>query len=376
MRQNVNILTSASEAAVYQAVTGYENSAAAHASGDWGAHNQVRFYGTTFAEHDTGHTINGAFLLRVQLTGTNVDGTGDAAFTLPAIISGSTAYEVGSTPYIVRQPEPLSVYTTDPAEFVVKAISPVEMSYQWRFNGTNVANGNTAAYLIPYCTTANSGNYDVVVSNSYGTTVSSSAHLTVSPISSGFRYHKDGCFLPDTPVTMADGTQKLICDVKVGDKVMSYKINGLNPDNEDAWKTWSAKELVMRASPSTVKRVLHQQFTGYFQLLDLRVTYEHPLLTCRSGIWAFRQVQDLVVGDLLWKDGMSVTIDRMSYVRGHVETYNLDVEPTDVYVVNGYVAHNSFWKGFFNFAMYGLAHISGPASISSAGTNVILPPLG
>ena len=86
MRANVNLLTGASETATQQSVTGFENSAAAHVVGDWGVHNQVLFYATPFTEFSVGHTISNGYLLRLALTGTNLDGTGDAAFTCPAIV--------------------------------------------------------------------------------------------------------------------------------------------------------------------------------------------------------------------------------------------------------------------------------------------------
>jgi len=347
MRSNVNILTAASETAVQQSITGYENSTAAHVSGDLGAHNQVLFYGTPFAEFSVGHTIANCYLLRLMLTGTNVDGTGDAAFTCPAIVTGIDV-DVGGAPFIIRHPDSLALFVGQIANFTVKAVSADALSYQWRKNNTNINGASSATYVIGSVQTTDQATYDVVVSNSYGTATSNPATLTVEVPSAGFSYSQDGCFLPDTLITMADGTQRQIKVLRPGDRVASYRIAGLSLE-ENAWKTWQTASLSLGASAATVKEVFKQRFDGYFQLLDLKVTYEHPLLTRRNGIWAFRQVQDIKPGDMLWKNGMSIPVDRMVYVRGEIETYNLNVEDTDVYLANGFMAHNNFFKSVWRW---------------------------
>lgn len=348
MKANVNILTAASDTATQQAVTGYENSTAAHVAGDWGAHNQVLFYSTPFAEYSTGHTINNGYLLRLMLTGTNADGTGDAAFTCPVILTG-TNVDTGGAPLIIRQPVSLGLYVGQLATFTVKAISNDPMTYQWRKNGTNISGATSSTYVIGSVQTTDQASYDVVVTNDFGSATSSAANLTVQTASSGFSVSVDGCFLPDTLVTMADGTRRQIKLIRPGDRVASFKISGFPDDPEDAWKTWQTASLSLASSAATVKEVFKQTFDGYFQLLDLKVTYEHPLLTRRNGIWAFREVQDIKTGDMLWKNGMAIPVDRMTYVRGDVETYNLNVEPTDVYLANGFLAHNNFFKSIWRW---------------------------
>lgn len=348
MRANVNILTAASETATEQSVTGYENSTAAHVAGDWGAHNQVLFYGTPFAEVGTGHTISNGYLLRLMLTGTNVDGTGDAAFTCPAILTGVDV-DVGGAPVIIRQPSSLGLFVGQIATFTVKAISSDPMTYQWRKNGTDISGATASTYVIGSVQTTDQASYSVIVTNSYGSATSAAADLTVQVPSAGFKISVDGCFLPDTLVTMADGTTRQIKTLRIGDRVASFKLSGLPDDPENAWKAWQTARLSFTAAPATVKQVFKQSFDGYFQLLDLKVTYEHPLLARRNGIWAFREVQHIKVGDLLWKNGMAIPVDRMTYVRGDIETWNLDVEPTDVYLANGFMAHNSFFKSIWRW---------------------------
>ena len=349
MRANVNILTAASANTAAIQVTGFENAAAAHVAGDWGAHNQVLFYATPYTESG-GDTISNGYTLRLQLTGTNTDGTGDGVFITPAILTGITLSS-GSEPSIIRQPASVATYAGQNATFDVKAISidPTTLTYQWRTNGTNNT-GLDSTLVVPNVQVSQTGyQFDVIVSNSFGSVTSSRATLTVAASSAGFSVSTDGCFLPDTLITMADGTRRQIKDVKVGDRVVSYSIAGLDPSNEQAWQTWASASLNLSAAPATVKQVFKQSFSGYFRLFDLKVTYEHPLLTRRDGIWKFRQVQDIQKGDFLWKNGLSLPIDSMTYVPGDVDTYNLNVEETDVYLANGFMAHNNFFKSVFRF---------------------------
>lgn len=349
MRANVNILTAASESATQQSITGYENATAAHVAGDWGAHNQVLFYATPFAEFSTGHTIASGYLLRLMLTGTNVDGTGDAAFTCPAILSGISV-DVGGAPVIIRQPASLGVFVGQIATFTVKAISADTMTYQWRKNGVDISGATSSTYVIGVAQTTDQASYDVTVTNSFGSVTSAAASLTVTTPSATFSVSESGgCFLPDTRITMANGAQKEIKDLRAGDRVASYQITGLDESKEDAWRTWQTPTLRVVASPATVKSAFKQRFNGYFQLLNLRVTYEHPLLTRRNGLWAFREVQDIKAGDMLWKSGMAIPVDRIVYVPGEVETWNLDVEETDVYLANGFMAHNNFFKSIWRY---------------------------
>lgn len=348
MRANANILTAASEANVGQSNTGYENSTAAHAAGDLGAHNQVLFYSTPFAEFGTGHTINNAYLLRLQLTGILGDGTGDQAFTVPAIVTGTTV-DSGGAPVIIRQPVSLAVFVGQTVTFTVKAISGDPMTYQWYKNGVAIAGATSTNYIIGSVQTTAQASYYVIVSNAYGTATSSTVNLTVSQPTPGVSYSQDGCFLPDTLIKMADGTDRQLRNLKIGDKVVSYSIAGLDPSSETAWHTWNTTALTMAVGTASVKDIYIQRFNGYFQLLDLRVTYEHPLLVRRNGIWAFREVQDLKKGDFLWKNGAVIAFPGMTYVPGQVETYNLNVEQTDVFVANGFLAHNNFFKSVWRF---------------------------
>lgn len=365
MRSNVNILTVASEATVVQSNTGYENSTAAHVVGDLGAHNQVLFYGIPFAEYSTGHTISNGYLLRLQLTGIAGDGTGDQAFTVPALLTG-TSVDSGGAPVIIRQPGNTVGVVGQTITFTVKAISADPMTYQWYKNGSPITGATSTTYVIGAVAHTDAASYYVIVCNAYGCVTSNTATLTVVDASAGFNYHQDGCFLPDTLIKLADGTDKQIKDLKIGDTVVSYSIAGLKPDDENAWRTWSSTALTMAVTTATIKDIYRQTFNGYFQLLDLRVTFEHPLLSRRDGVWAFRQVKDLKKGDFLWKNGAVIAFPGMTYVPGKIDTCNLNVERTDVFMANGFLAHNNFFKDIWQYT---------PAAIIFDAPYLSIPPM-
>jgi hypothetical protein len=68
----------------------------------------------------------------------------------------------------------LSVTATNPAG------SPSALTYQWYKNGTAIPTGTSPTLIISPLTTAETGNYSVLVSNSYGTVTSNIASLTVN----------------------------------------------------------------------------------------------------------------------------------------------------------------------------------------------------
>lgn len=81
---------------------------------------------------------------------------------------------------ITNQPQNNYVLAGGTASFVVGANGALPLFYQWRLNGTNLANQTNATLLISNITIANVGTYSVVVSNEFGTLTSASAYLTIA----------------------------------------------------------------------------------------------------------------------------------------------------------------------------------------------------
>jgi hypothetical protein len=89
-------------------------------------------------------------------------------------------------PSIVSQPQSIGTYAGNTAKFTASGIngsSPI--TYQWLFNGANLNNSSTISgaqtptLTISNTSPANTGNYQLIVSNFVGATLSSNATLTV-----------------------------------------------------------------------------------------------------------------------------------------------------------------------------------------------------
>lgn len=83
-----------------------------------------------------------------------------------------------SPPMIQTQPASEVVGSGSPASFSVLAKGLAPLTYQWKFGGTNILGATNSIFTLPSTTLSNIGYYDIVVSNSIGSTVSSNASLS------------------------------------------------------------------------------------------------------------------------------------------------------------------------------------------------------
>jgi hypothetical protein len=82
-------------------------------------------------------------------------------------------------PSIQTQPQSQMVAVGASASLSVVAAGTPPLSYQWRFNSTNIAATTGSVLTLANVQLTNAGSYDVVVTNLYGSTNSSAATLTV-----------------------------------------------------------------------------------------------------------------------------------------------------------------------------------------------------
>jgi alpha-tubulin suppressor-like RCC1 family protein len=82
-----------------------------------------------------------------------------------------------SVPLINTQPITRGAYLNGSASFQVTADGTKPFTYQWLFNGTNLANATGATLTLTNLASANGGNYSVLVGNAAGSTLSSNAAL-------------------------------------------------------------------------------------------------------------------------------------------------------------------------------------------------------
>ena len=158
--------------------------------------NGIDIEGVTTSSHTTDATVLGDSGAVFTVVVTNSAGSvtsSDAALTVNA-----------APPTISTQPANQTITADQTATFSVTATGTGTLSYQWKKNGTDISGANSNTYTTPAMNTGGSGvGYSVVVSNSAGTTTSSSATLTVNkssatgysyvPNPSGGNYDKTEC---------------------------------------------------------------------------------------------------------------------------------------------------------------------------------------
>jgi hypothetical protein len=94
--------------------------------------------------------------------------------------SGGKCYT--PTPAIYSQPTNQTVYVGFTAAFSVAASGTPPLSYQWSFEGTNIVGATNTLLTLGNVQLSQGGNYNVLVSNAYGSVLSSNAVLTVNPL--------------------------------------------------------------------------------------------------------------------------------------------------------------------------------------------------
>ena len=95
-------------------------------------------------------------------------------FNMGSTISG---FIVTDKPVISMPPHQVVVCGGDTVVWSAYAVGVPPLSYQWRKNGVPVPGETTLAYGITNVTIANIGTYDLVVTNLYGTAISSSVKI-------------------------------------------------------------------------------------------------------------------------------------------------------------------------------------------------------
>src|SRR5204863_2953262 len=84
-------------------------------------------------------------------------------------------------PFIVTQPANQTVTVGSSANFNVQAGGTAPLSYQWRFNGTNITGETRTSLTLTNVQLSQAGHYSVQVTNAAGSTNSADAVLTVIP---------------------------------------------------------------------------------------------------------------------------------------------------------------------------------------------------
>jgi hypothetical protein len=84
-------------------------------------------------------------------------------------------------PSIISQPANQTVTVGGSATFSVMAGGSPPLSYQWNFNGTNISGATDSTLTLNNVQASQAGNYTVLVTNAFGSVLSSNVVLTIAP---------------------------------------------------------------------------------------------------------------------------------------------------------------------------------------------------
>jgi predicted lipid-binding transport protein (Tim44 family) len=184
-------------------------------------------------------------------------------------------------------------------------------------------------------------------------------NLLVSPggvfFANGFAVHNKGCFLPDTPITMADGSRRAISNVQAGDQVLAFEPGGA----------------IVHA---VVNNVITHKVESFLVLrtehVELRVTEEHPFYV---GNGMFKTAEALRTGDTVYVyDGSGLAPQRvltLEHVKASVTVYNLQTDAPHTFLANGVAVHNK-GGGFGGGGFSGSGYYSGGRYYGGGGGQV------
>jgi len=189
-----------------------------------------------------------------------------------------------------------------------------------------------------------------------GAIATSSLSLQVTHATSASGGGGGGCFVPGSKVLMADGTTKNIENVQVGDSVMSMNIPDLpSSDNWDTYKDFTTSNLDSATlttssvhSNTTIESKESYEEIGLSNGTTLKVTEHHPFFIYRDGNYKWAKPISEFDGDLflrdkdklVTKDKELITINTIQSVVSSSDVYDLNVEDSDVYFVDGVLVHN------------------------------------
>lgn len=151
----------------------------------------------------TAATGTGPLAYRWRFNGVNISGATGTSYTRnnvqPAdagnysvtvsnfaalVVSSNAALAVWQAPVpplILSEPADLAVSAGQTALFAVTANGATPLTYQWKFNGTNIGGATTSQLTLSNTQTNQAGGYSVAITNAFGWTNSRVAALTVNP---------------------------------------------------------------------------------------------------------------------------------------------------------------------------------------------------
>jgi hypothetical protein len=255
---------------------------------------------------------------------TNLPAQTNSAYVIPAVaLADDDSYTVRITntfgsitsapvtlhllPTILTQPTNLNLCVGSNAVFRVGATGSGTLSYQWRFNGGDIAGATASIYTRSNLLLSDAGNYDVLVASSYGQTYSAVAHLAVlRPLAISGRVVDVGRTNGLAGVTVTAGTNSVITDASG-----NYAFSGLSSNRYTLIPSLACYQFEPTNLPVTLSNnlVLTQEFVAahdYHTITGLITSAVSPVANIMVAI-VLGGTNIVAATDVLAGGGFSVT---------------------------------------------------------------------
>lgn len=204
-----------------------------------------------------------------NLSGTYYNEAYGIGVTVPVVDSGTFGIE--AVPVIFTQPANVNTTNGGTAIFTVVASGSPPLTYQWRFNGTNLTDGgnltgsSTASFTNASVSTTDAGNYTVVVSNPFGVIT----NVTPAKLTIGV---PPQITVPPSSTSVTNGGTAVFSLTATGSTPLSYQwqFNHANPNNytnlNNGPTSWGSLITGATLTNLTITGVTTND-TGYYQVI-------------------------------------------------------------------------------------------------------------
>ena len=151
------------------------------------------------------------------------------------------------------------------------------------------------------------------------------------------------CVIKGTLISIDDKDKKEIELLKAGDKLLSYSIEGIeNTQEKHLLGKTKVIEFKGEFSYQLIKNIWKNTFESYYKINnELSITDDHFVICKRENEYYWIQVENLIIGDSLFKlDNSFEEIKDIQKIEEEKTVYNIQVNSIYTFFANGYLVHN------------------------------------
>lgn len=153
----------------------------------------------------------------------------------------------------------------------------------------------------------------------------------------------DGCVEENTLIKMYDGTYKMAKDINVGDKLISFKIDG-SSNIEKLSLLWYSDKISGKIEQTLVKSISILSTVKYYNINNglIKCTGDHPILIQDdNGIYRWCNAVNIKPGYNMFSNTTLIKVKTIAIIFEKINIVRIDVEEVDnFFTFNGILSHN------------------------------------